>query len=57
MLTPLSMPEPEEQPDQVERHVVRETVSVSSSKNSAITIGVVVVIALALVIWIVMQMR
>lgn len=51
------MPEPEEQPDQVERHVVRETVSVSSTRGSAITIGVIVAIALALVIWLVMQMR
>lgn len=53
------MPEPnEKEPDQhVERHVVYETVSSSSTRSSAITIIVVIVIALALIVWVVMQMR
>ena len=51
------MPEPEDREEHVERKVVYETVSSSSTKGSAITIGVVIVIALALIIWIVMQMR
>ncbi|HKR65517.1 MAG TPA: hypothetical protein VJZ00_17440 [Thermoanaerobaculia bacterium] len=52
------MAEPEDNnSDHVERHVVYETVSSSSTKGSAITIIVVIVIALALIAWIVMQMR
>jgi uncharacterized protein HemX len=51
------MPEPEDNEQHVERKVVYETVSTSSTRSSAITIAVVVVIALALVVWIVMQMR
>ena len=51
------MPEPEEHEEHVERKMVYETVSSSSTKSSAITIGIVVVIALALVVWIVMSMR
>lgn len=57
LLTRQSMPEPDNNDESVERHVVHETVSVSSSKNFGITIGIVVVIALAIIIWIVMQMR
>ena len=49
------MPEPED--DHVERRVVYETVSTSSTRSSAITIAIVVVIAVALIIWVVMQMR
>ena len=51
------MPEPEDNEQHVERKVVYETVSSSSTRSSAITIAVVAVIALALVVWIVMQMR
>lgn len=51
------MPETEDSEDHVERKVVIETVSSSSTRSSAITMGIVVVIALALVIWIVVQMR
>ncbi|HVG24556.1 MAG TPA: hypothetical protein VND45_10405 [Thermoanaerobaculia bacterium] len=51
------MPEPDDREEHVERKVVYETVSSSSSRGSAITIGIVVLIALALVIWIVVQMR
>ena len=51
------MPEPDEPQDNVERHVVYETVSKSSSRGSIATIAFVVVIALALIVWIVMQMR
>jgi uncharacterized protein HemX len=51
------MPEPEDSEQHVERKVVYETVSSSSTRSSAVTIGIVVVIALALVIWVVMQMR
>ena len=51
------MPEPEDSEQHVERRVVYETVSASSTRSSAITIAVVIVIALALIVWIVMQMR
>jgi hypothetical protein len=51
------MSEPEDNESHVERKVVYETVSSSSTRSSAITIGIVVVIALALVVWIVMTMR
>lgn len=57
LLTPPGMPEPEDSESHVERKVVYETVSSSSTRSSAITIGIVVLIALALVVWIVMQMR
>lgn len=58
------MPEPHEiretQPDEsehhVERKVVYETVSASTTKSSAWTIGFIAVIALALIIWIATQM-
>lgn len=51
------MPEPDDNEHHVERKVVYETVSSSSSRGTGITIGIIVVIALALVIWLVMQMR
>ena len=59
LLTPLSMPEPEDNQDEdmVARKVVYETRSASSTRGTAVTIGIIVVIALALVIWLVMQMR
>ena len=51
------MPEPEDSEHHVERKVVYETVSSSSTRSTGITIAIVVIIALALVVWIVMQMR
>lgn len=57
-LLPLpSMPEPEHQDDTVERRVVHETVSVSSSRQSAITMIIIAVVALALIAWVISQMR
>ncbi len=56
LLKTLSMPEPENE-DNVERRVVYETVSSSSTRSSGITIAIVVVIAIALIVYIVMQMR
>jgi hypothetical protein len=50
------MPEPEND-DLVSRRVVTETVSSSSTRGTAITIGIVVVIALGLIVWIIMTMR
>ncbi len=57
LLRTLTMPEPENNDDNVERRVVYETVSSSSTRSSGVTIAIVAVIAIALVIWIVMQMR
>lgn len=65
LLTQPGMPEPNEpliteaqdNEEHVERRVVYETRSTSSTRSSAITMIIVVVIALALVAWIVMQMR
>jgi uncharacterized protein HemX len=57
LLTSLRMPEPEDSEHHVERKVVYETVSSSSTRSTGITIAIVVIIALALVVWIVMQMR
>ncbi|HEX6097687.1 MAG TPA: hypothetical protein VF432_15270 [Thermoanaerobaculia bacterium] len=51
------MPEPEDNESHVERRVVYETVSSSSTRSSAITMGIIVVIAIALIVWVVMQMR
>ena len=51
------MPEPDENEDLVSRRVVTETVSASSTRGTAITIGIIVVVAIALVIWVIMQMR
>jgi hypothetical protein len=50
------MPEPENE-EHVERKVVYETVSSSSSRMSGITMAVIAVIAIALVVWVIMQMR
>lgn len=47
-------PEPDNE-HRVQRRVVYETVSGSSTRGSGITIGIVVVIALALVIWVITQ--
>lgn len=47
----------EDNSDRVERHVVYETVSSSSTKGTAITMIIVIAIAIALIVWVVMQMR
>jgi hypothetical protein len=52
-----SMPDRDESEQHVERKVVYENVSSSSTRSSGITIAIIVVIAIALVIWIVVQMR
>lgn len=41
----------------MERRVVYETVSSSSTKTSVVTFVIVGVIAIALIVWVVMQMR
>lgn len=52
------MPEPEKPNDEhVERHVVYETVSSSSTRSNTVTFVIVAVIAIALIVWVVMQMR
>jgi hypothetical protein len=51
------MPEPDDNSDRVEKHVVYETVSSSSTRGTAVTMIIVGVIAVALIVWIVMQMR
>ena len=52
------MAEPDEDSEHhVERRVVYETVSSSSTRSSALTFGIIVVIAIALIVWVVMQMR
>ena len=55
LLTPLSMPEPED--DVVAKKVVYETRNVSSNRGTGITFAIVAVIAIALIVWVVMQMR
>jgi hypothetical protein len=50
------MAEPrDESESHVERRVVYETVSASSTRSSAITIAIILVIAIALIAWIGMQ--
>ena len=51
------MAEPEDSEHHVERKVVYETVSSSSTRSTGITIGIIVLIAVALIVWVVMQMR
>jgi len=52
------MPEPEEERDEhLERRVVYETVSSTSTKANTVTFIVIIVIAIALIAWVVMQMR
>lgn len=41
--------------DNVERRVVYETVSSSSSRGMGITIGIIVVLAIAIVVWVMQQ--
>lgn len=41
----------------VERRVVYETVSGSTTRSSGVTIAIVAVIAIVLIVWIVLQMR
>lgn len=55
LLTPLSMPEPEDE-DVVAKRVVYETRSASSTRGTGITMGIIAVIAIALIVWLVMQM-
>ena len=58
LLAQPSMPEPDDNAEEhVERRVVYETVSSSSTKASALTMGIVIVIAIVLVVWVVMQLR
>jgi hypothetical protein len=56
LLTPLSMPEPEDE-DVVAKRVVYETRSASSTRGTGITITIIAVVAIALIVWVVMQMR
>jgi hypothetical protein len=51
------MAEPEDSEHHVERKVVYETVSSSSTRSTGITIAVVVLIAIALIVWVIMEMR
>ncbi len=51
------MPEPEEHEHHVERRVVYETVSGSSTRSAGWTIGLIAIVAIALIVWVVMQMR
>jgi hypothetical protein len=51
------MAESNETEDHVERKVVYETVSSSSTRSTGITVAIIAVIALALIVWVVMQMR
>ena len=51
------MPQPDENEDLVSRRVVTETVSASSTRGTAITIGIIAVVAIALIVWVIMQMR
>ena len=52
------MPEPDENAEHhVERKVVYETVSATSTKSTGVTMAIIAVVAIALVIWVVMQMR
>jgi hypothetical protein len=46
-----------EEGDHVERRVITETVSGSSTRNTGITIAIITVLAIALIVWVVMQMR
>jgi t-SNARE complex subunit (syntaxin) len=52
------MPEPEKENDEhMERRVVYETVSSTSTRSNAVTFVIIAVIAIALIVWVVMQMR
>lgn len=56
LLPTRSMSQPnDENESHVERKVVYETVSASSTRSSGITIGIIAVIALALIIWLLMR--
>lgn len=54
LLTPLSMPEPEDE-DVVAKRVVYETRTASSNRGTGVTLTVIAVIAIALIVWLVMQ--
>lgn len=52
--------DPDAQPEgdmHMERRVVYETRSATSSKNAGVTMLIIAVIAIALITWVVMQMR
>lgn len=51
------MAEPENSEDHVERKVVVETVTSSSTRSTGLTIAIVVLIAIALIVWVLMEMR
>ena len=51
------MPDPEDSEHHVERKVVYETVSGSTTRSSGITIGIIAVVALVLIVWIIMHLR
>ncbi|HYH07193.1 MAG TPA: hypothetical protein VEK11_09075 [Thermoanaerobaculia bacterium] len=52
------MPEPEEPAEHhMERRVVYETVSSSSTKTTVVTYVIIAIVAIALIAWVVMQMR
>jgi hypothetical protein len=55
LLTPLSMPEPEDE-DVVAKRVVYETRSASSTRGTGVTMGIIAVIAIALIVWLFMQL-
>ena len=50
------MPETTDKNESVERHVVYETVSSTSTKTNAVTFAVILAIAIALIGWVVMHM-
>ena len=50
-------PEHKESDEHIERHVVYETVSSTSTRSNVVTFVIIGVIAIALIIWVVMQMR
>lgn len=54
LLTPLSMPEPEDE-DVVAKRVVYETRTASSNRGTGVTLTIIAVIAIALIVWLVMQ--
>ena len=52
-----NMPEPQDNEHHVERKVVYETVSGSTTRSSGITIAIIAVVAVALIVWIIMHLR
>ena len=56
LLKTMGMAEPIETDEHVERRVVYETRSSSSTKASAVTFVVILTVAVALITWVIMQM-